>query len=250
MGMSSNQPATPSAAHPGYPWGLKDYRNWLWLALWGVIIGGWFYPLLGLAVPVCFLGAIVTSVFVGRKWCGKVCPRGLFSDVVVKRLAWQHKMPAWAKHPATRLGVMAFMFAMMGLQLPPVWGLWEQVGRVLWTLLTATTLVATILGLFTHQRIWCQVCPAGTLAAWAGKRRPPKLNVDADRCKNCNLCGKECPMDLRPHENAEPAASTHMDCLKCGACVGACPIGALQLGTGNTTRGTDTTAADAAREVA
>ncbi|MDD5565266.1 MAG: 4Fe-4S binding protein, partial [Candidatus Omnitrophica bacterium] len=39
----------------------------------GIIIGGWFFPLIGLLIPVCMVLALLIGLRNGRKWCDWMC---------------------------------------------------------------------------------------------------------------------------------------------------------------------------------
>ena len=210
------------------------YSNWLWMVRVAVIVGGAFYPLIGLAVAICFVGAIASAPFLGRKWCGTVCPRGSFWDRVMSKAISKPKMPAWAKSKAVRVGVLVLLMGAMTTQLVLAWGDWEAVGRVFVILLTVTTAVGVLMALTGHQRAWCKVCPAGTMASWLAKGKGQQLNLDQGNCKECAACCSVCPMDLRPHEMAGMEGPTHPDCLKCSACVYRCPVAALSVGPSKT----------------
>jgi ferredoxin-type protein NapH len=205
------------------------YSNWLWMVMVAVIVGGVFYPLIGLAVAICFVGAIVSGVVMGRKWCGTVCPRGNFWDRIMSKAIRRPKMPAWAKNPAVRVGVLVALMGAMVTQLAFAWGDWEAVGRVFIVLLTVTTAIGVFMALTGHQRAWCKVCPAGTMAYWLGRGKGQQLQLDQQSCKECSACGAVCPMDLTPHEMAAADGPTHPDCLKCSECVNRCPVDALCL---------------------
>lgn len=202
--------------------------RWGWVGLPIVAVGGWFDPRLGLAVPFCFVGAIVFAAFAGRQWCGTVCPRGTFSDQVLARFS-RHQMPAWAQSWGVRWTVLAVMMGLMVTQLTVVWGDWIAVGRVFVTLLTVTTVLAVIVGALTHQRVWCAVCPAGTMANLVGRGRGAEPALAGGTCRDCGLCARPCPMALEPHKLNEAAAPCQGDCLKCGRCAVACPSGALSM---------------------
>ncbi|MBM3475997.1 MAG: 4Fe-4S binding protein [Armatimonadetes bacterium] len=224
---TSGRPTTPSRRRTGREW--HHYSNWLWVIMVAVIVGGSFYPLLGLAVAVCFAAAILSAPFLGRKWCGVWCPRGNFWDRIMSKVIRKPKMPAWAKSPAVRVGVLVVLMGAMTTQLVFAWGSWEAVGRVFVVLLTVTTAIGVFMALTGHPRAWCKVCPAGTMAYWLGRGKGQQLQLDAPACKDCAACGTVCPMDLTPHEMAAAAGPTHADCLKCSQCVNRCPVDALCL---------------------
>lgn len=204
------------------------YSNWLWIFMVLVILAGSLYPLVGLAVALCFAAAVFTAPFLGRMWCGRFCPRGNFWDRVLAKLILKPRMPRWATNKAVRVGVFILLMGVMTVQLKFAWGDWEAVGRVFVVLLTVTTAVGVFMALTGHQRAWCKVCPAGTLAYWLGRGKGPQLRIDHKKCTQCQACCSVCPMDLRPYEMAAHAPSD-ADCLKCTRCVYRCPTGALTL---------------------
>jgi len=206
----------------------------LWIGLWAVIVGGFFYPLIGLLVAGCFLGALAVGAFRGRQWCDWTCPRGAFNDFVLAGIRRGREIPAWLRHPGVRIGVLAVMMTVMVTGLVRAGGDLAAIGRVFWTLLTVTTAVGVVLGLAFHQRAWCTICPAGTMASWLGRSRPPRLELDGAACTSCGLCAKACPLDLRPADGIRATGRMSADCLKCGVCVEACPTAALSF-TGSRT---------------
>jgi len=227
-----------TASKPPVDWKTRSARpwyhrsRWLWMVMAAVIVGGAFYPLIGLAVAICFLGAILSGPFFGRKWCGVWCPRGNFWDRIMSQAIRKPKMPAWAKSKAVRVGVLIALMGAMTTQLVFAWGDWEAVGRVFVILLTVTTAVGVFMALTGHQRAWCKVCPAGTMAYWLGKGKGQQLRIGQPDCRNCGACGAVCPMDLTPQAMAAADGPTHADCLKCSACVNRCPVNVLWLESG------------------
>ena len=211
------------------PRGRYHYSRWLWIAMLVVIFGGIAYPLIGLAVAVCFLGAVVSGAIAGRWWCGNLCPRGNFWDRVMAKAIREPKMPAWARSNAVRITVLVLLMGAMITQLTFAWGNWTAVGRVFVTLLTVTTAIGVIMALTGHQRAWCKVCPAGTMANWLSRGKQPQLKMDVQSCKHCDACWGVCPMDLQPSEMAAQPGPTDPDCLKCSQCVYRCPVNALEL---------------------
>lgn len=225
--VAKHRPWAPAPVARGV-WDLV--ARWGWIGLPVVAVGGWFEPRLGLAVPFCFLGAIVFAAFAGRRWCGTVCPRGTFSDQVLSRFS-RGQMPGWAQNWSVRWVVLVAMVGLMVGRLIAVWGDWNAVGHVFVTLLTVTTALAIVVGVVTHQRVWCAVCPAGTMANLAGRRRGPMPLLATPGCRDCGVCSRPCPMALEPHRLDDAHAACQGDCLKCGRCAAACPAGVLQMET-------------------
>lgn len=136
------------------------------VGLWAVIIAGWINPLVGLIVPLCFVGALAVAAFRSRGWCDWWCPRGVFLDAALARVSPREKVPQSLQQPAVRMGVLALMMGGLVIGLALTWGNAAAIGRVFIALLTATTVAGTIMGLVSHHRSWCAVCPPGTMAGW------------------------------------------------------------------------------------
>lgn len=202
----------------------RGTKSVLWVILPAVIIAGLFWPVLGLSVLLCMAGAIGVSFWRGRAWCD-VCPRGTFLDLVMSRRG-KRPIPRLLRTTGFRVFALAFIMGMMAFRLVPVWGDLAAMGRVFVQLLTVTTIVAVLLGLFFNPRSWCYLCPMGSMASWIGRRKAP-LQVDDSACVSCGACRKACPMELNPEAFRQQGRMCHGDCLKCGACVVNCPKLAL-----------------------
>jgi len=89
-----------------------------------------------------------------------------------------------------------------------------------------------VLGVIFHQRTWCYLCPIGTISNWVGRNRRPLL-LALDKCTQCQLCARKCPMQLAPAAVKHEAPMAHRgDCLKCNLCVTTCPTAALAFREG------------------
>lgn len=67
-----------------------------WIMIWFyplIAIGGLFYPLLGYLMLVMMLFLIIYSYFKARYWCGNLCPRGAFLDIVMPHLTIDRPYP-------------------------------------------------------------------------------------------------------------------------------------------------------------
>jgi polyferredoxin len=202
-----------------------------WWILPLVVIGGWIYPVLGFFLPFCMIAGMGIAIFKGRYWCDWLCPRGSSLDLLVSRISVKKRIPGFFRSTGFRILIMAIMMGVMAVQLPKVWPNVEGIGRVFVMMLTVSTGVGVLLGVFTHHRNWCTYCPAGTMANWLGRGKYP-LSISS-ACNECKKCDSVCPIQLKRWEyrpdNVEPAVIPEWDCLKCGLCVETCPKKALSL---------------------
>lgn len=207
----------------------REYKQWtLWWVLPLVVLGGWFYPKLGYLLLVCMMAGMGIALYKGRSWCDWMCPRGASWDLLLSKISRQRKIPAFFRHPAFRVVILAVMMTVIFTQIPRAWPSIDGMGRVFVMMLTVTTVVGLVLGIPTHHRNWCTYCPVGTMGNWLGKGKYP-LTINA-QCNQCKTCDEVCSMQIyrwqyRPEQGQRVVPE--WDCLKCGLCVEACPKGAL-----------------------
>jgi len=191
------------------------------------LAAGWFFPLIGYFIPVCMLAGLSLAAWRGRSWCNWLCPRGAFLDALLQKISRRKKIPQIFRSTPLRLGVLALLLSVLTVQLLRLWPDPWAIGGFFMILLTGTTAVAVVLGSIFQQRTWCYLCPIGTLSSWVGRSRRP-LALAAELCVDCQLCGKNCPMQLSPQEiKLTGRLANQGDCLKCGLCVAGCPTAAL-----------------------
>lgn len=65
-------------------------------------------------------------------------------------------------------------------------------------------------------------CPAGVCQAFK------KYTIDADKCKGCTKCARNCPVGAISGTVKNPHTIDTDKCIKCGACVSNCPFGAIE----------------------
>jgi len=192
-----------------------------------VLAAGWLYPLLGYFIPVCMLLGIGIAAFRGRSWCNWLCPRGSFEDSLLRRFSRQRRIPGVFRRLPLRLGVMALLLTVLTVMIIRLWPDPVAIGGFFVLMLTVTTAVAVVLGILYQQRVWCYLCPIGTMSSWVGKNRQP-LVLDKDKCVGCGLCVSKCPMQLAPITlRFAQGMANRGDCLKCSLCVHYCPTAAL-----------------------
>ncbi|MBI4681562.1 MAG: 4Fe-4S binding protein [Nitrospirae bacterium] len=189
-----------------------------------VIIGGWLYPPLGFSLLLCMFGAVGIAFYRGRAWCDWMCPRGSFYDLSLGKLSRKMPIPSFFKSNSFRTVILSLLITVLGIQIYYAWGDSYGIGRAFVLVLTVTTTIGIVLGAVFKPRAWCQICPMGTLGSWLSEGKKP-LYV-SEHCKDCKLCAKVCPMQLKPYDN-KSGMMTDGDCIKCSSCVAACPVKAL-----------------------
>ena len=195
-----------------------------------VLLGGWFYPLLGYFIPACMLIGIGIALSKGRKWCDWYCPRGSFWDIMIEPFSRKKEIPGFIKSLPIRIGVVVLLMTLMSIQIIRRWPDPYSIGAFFVTMLTVTTALGVIAALLFHQRIWCYVCPIGSMSNWVGKDKH-MLQINSEQCVECKLCAKICPMQIKPYTYKKEGTQVvkDYDCLKCGSCVALCPKHSLSL---------------------
>lgn len=189
------------------------------------------------------------GVLLGRAVCGWLCPFGLLQELI-------HKIPSpkW-KIKKAFLSIKYVVLVVFVLLLPvaatdymgmgkPAFcqyicpagtleggifllafheGLRKSIGALFG--LKMGILVVTILGCIFMYRFFCRIfCPLGAIYGLFNKISIYHLEVDGHKCNGCGKCTKVCQMEVNPVTNPQSA-----ECIRCGACVDACPQKAVSL---------------------
>jgi len=185
---------------------------------------------------------LAVAIVVGKGWCSYACFFGGIEEGMAS-------LPAKAKvkkiDPRWRYGPWAVLLAMVLLSLAlfePAYCMWlcpfkavseyvaarNTVGMVqngIFIALFAGLVVA--LPLVTKKRTQCAFfCPFGAFQSLFNKASVFDVKIDKARCTPCVLCQKSCPT-LSLSEASIAKGETLMSCMKCGACVDACPKDAV-----------------------
>lgn len=95
-------------------------------------------------------------------------------------------------------------------------------------LIAAITLVVLAVLAWRNGRTYCNtICPVGTLLSFLSRFSFLKIQFNADKCKNCSLCTKNCKASCIDFKNHEVDYSR---CVVCGDCIESCKFGALEYG--------------------
>ena len=92
-------------------------------------------------------------------------------------------------------------------------------------IIAAVTLVVLFVLAWRGGRTYCNtICPVGTILSFFARFSWFKVRFDADKCKSCSLCSKNCKsscIDFKTH------TVDYSRCVVCGNCIDNCKFGAL-----------------------
>src|SRR5271157_4038331 len=181
---------------------------------------------------------LAMTLVLGRGWCSYACFFGGIEEgmaSVPKRAKLRKIDPRW------RYGPWAVLLAMVLLSLAlfePAYCMWlcpfkavseyvaarNTLGMVqngIFVVLFAGLVIA--LPLLTKKRTQCAFfCPFGAFQSIFNKTSVFDVKIDRTRCSPCVLCKTACPT-LSLTDESIVRGETLMSCMKCGACVDACP---------------------------
>jgi len=126
-----------------------------------IVFGGLFMPLVGYLVFFMMIFFLILSYFKGRYWCGHLCPRGAFLDLVLSRVSLEKKIPSLFLRPQYKWLFFSLFMAFFFFQLATAAKNLYAIGFVFVRMCIITTILAIILGLRFRPRTWCAMCPMG-----------------------------------------------------------------------------------------
>ena len=92
--------------------------------------------------------------------------------------------------------------------------------------IAVVTVVVLFILAWRGGRTYCNtICPVGTILSFFARFSWLKIRFDADKCKNCSLCSKNCKaacIDFKTH------SVDYSRCVVCGNCIDSCKFGALR----------------------
>ena len=181
-----------------------------------------------LAVPLVvlafFLLPLIAALFVGRVFCGGVCPLGAIQDlVIVKPVQLPTAVDRWG-------GLLKYVYLGLALwfatqpaeardfiicRFDPFVGFFRFSGAAwLLTLGGGLLLVGTVIG-----RPYCRfLCPYGGLLSLVSRFSFRPVQITPDEELECGLCDKSCPFGAIHNHRADRGS-----CLACARCFATCP---------------------------
>ena len=193
---------------------------------------------------VMFSLMFVSSLFIGRLWCGWACPAGALGEICLavndrpvnpKKIDWI-KWTIWVPWIAIIIWAVlaAGGYRQVDLLLDTVGGI-SVAGDADRPILYAYVIYFIVIGLFAGQAMlagrragchtMCWMAPFMIIgrslrntAAWPSLR----LKADPARCSDCKTCTSNCPMSLDVNAMVQTGHMEHSECILCGSCVDGC----------------------------
>ncbi|MGE5549798.1 MAG: 4Fe-4S binding protein [Bacteroidota bacterium] len=198
----------------------------------GVINGSY------LLFALLFLG----SLFLGRVWCGWVCPGAGLQEACFAARDRRVKGGDWLKYLiwVPWLVLLALIAVKAGgyRRVDPLYMTekWISVIDPMNYMIYYTVLgLVVILALTAGKRSFCHhVCWMAPFMIVGRKVRNlfgwPALRLQAasEVCGQCGRCTRECPMSLEVQAMVAAGRMERAECILCGSCVDACPRGVIK----------------------
>jgi polyferredoxin len=192
----------------------------------------------------------VASLFLGRAWCGWVCPGGGMQEIVepVNNRPVNGKKLNWIKWLIWIPWISLIIFLVMRA------GGYHSVDLLLHTqngisvagspdrpILFAYIIYYIVIGLFVGLAIFvgrragchtiCWMAPFMIIGRWIGNRfgwPSLRLKADVSACADCKKCTSNCPMSLDVNAMVHAGKMENAECILCGTCVDNCAKKAIR----------------------
>lgn len=194
---------------------------------------------------IVFAAMFVSSLFLGRAWCGWVCPAGGLQEAAtgINNGAFKTGKRDWIKWfiwVPWVAGVAAAAVSAGGFRKVDFFHLTDGGVSVTHPLqyITYLLVVTVFLGLAVvmGRRAGCHtICWMAPFMILGRKLRNtvawPSLRLAASpsNCRDCLKCVTNCPMSLDVHGMVRKAQMEHSECILCGTCVDHCGQDAIKF---------------------
>lgn len=192
-----------------------------------------------------FAALFAASLFFGRAFCGWICPAGGLQEgcfqVVDKRVTGKKvncvKYFIWAPWLLVIIlgfilhgGVKSVSFFYMTNHGISVSGIMELMIYLFF--ITLITVFALVIGRRGMCHSICWMAPFMIIGTKIKNRLGyPSLHLEADpeKCVQCGLCSKNCPMSLEVAKMVRTGALQNNECILCGRCADLCAKKVIKL---------------------
>lgn len=200
---------------------------------------------------ILFVITLVIAIIFRRSFCGLICPFGaiqeLFGKLGQRMFKKKFIMPKRIDKPLRYLKYIILVITVFyawktaGLWMSPFdpWSAYSHLPEGISNVWAESAvglilLIITVVGSLVYDRFFCKyICPVGAFYAIVGKFSPHRVVRDENKCIDCGICSKKCPVNIDVQHLKEIKSS---ECINCQTCVLNCPSeGALKLKQGKRT---------------
>ncbi len=194
---------------------------------------------------IVFFLIFLSSLFVGRLWCGWLCPGGGLQEIyfLINNKRIKPGRLNWLKYFLFLVIIFVPLISAInsagGIEIIDLFYGTENgisIARAgSYTIFFVQISFFTIFALLAGKRGFCHYfCPIAVIMILGRKIRNilawPALYLSAvkDLCTDCKRCSKNCPMSLDVNNMVREQSMENSECILCGCCVDHCPESAIR----------------------
>ncbi len=193
---------------------------------------------------IVFVLLFVSSLFLGRAFCGWICPAGATQELCMKvrNKSFSNGKKNWIKYGiwVPWVSIIVLMFVQAGgiLAIDPLYQTYYGIsitGIESIIMFVAIAGIIAAIALIAGKRASCHtICWMAPFMIIGRKISNsiglPSLQLasNTDKCVNCKICTKKCPMSLEVNDMVQARNMENIECILCGSCVDNCPKGAIK----------------------
>lgn len=194
---------------------------------------------------IAFALLFFSSLFVGRAFCGWICPAGATQEICMKirDKPFKNDRKNWIKYAiwVPWITVIIVMFIQAGgiFAIDPLYQTFygqsiTSIESIVLFLIIAGLIagIALIAGKRASCHTICWMAPfmiIGRKIRNSANWRALKLVSNKNECVNCMVCTKKCPMSLDVNEMVQKENLENTECILCGSCVDNCSKKAIKF---------------------
>ncbi|MHC1684456.1 MAG: 4Fe-4S binding protein [Clostridiaceae bacterium] len=216
-------------------------------SLYSLIFNGTFVSKIFTGTMILLSITLIIAIIFRRSFCGLICPFGAFQEffgIIGKKIFRKRfVVPEFLDKPFRYIKYIVLIVTIYyawktaGLWIDP-YDPWAAYGHITegYTTLVSEYLIGSIIliiiliGSLLYDRFFCKyLCPMGAVYGIISKISFTKIVRNNDKCVNCGICSKNCPVNIKVSQLDEVRTA---ECISCNACVLSCPKkGALEIKT-------------------
>jgi polyferredoxin len=193
---------------------------------------------------VLFTLLFLSSLVLGRAWCGWVCPGSAMADIAepLNNRALNPDKVAWIKWLIwiPWISIIVWLLIRSGgysrvdllLLTESGFSLDSPEKFIIYYIVIALFVgLAVLFGRRAGCHTICWMAPFMIIGRWIRNRFAwPSLRLvaDASACSDCKLCVRNCPMGLDVNAMVEREQMEHSECILCGNCIDTCAKKAIR----------------------